>query len=191
MHSPSPCAEVRGWREYAGRAVLEGMRSAVDGKWAVRSRLRSARRSAQRAPVHAWAQTSTKAPFIKKLYEADRVVMKLAPSRRTAERQRLCGPVPSGNSEESSSPARIGSSPAAKTGPSMAACSTDAISRLGVATERRGGENRRTAWGYPTRFGPSSVGPWWRSAFAVRCGVLDGSVPTHRGDRDSLEAGAS
>ncbi len=31
--------------------------------------------------------------FIKKLYEADRVVMKLPPSRRTAERQRLCTPV--------------------------------------------------------------------------------------------------
>ncbi len=31
--------------------------------------------------------------FIKKLYEADRVVMKLPPSRRTAERQRLCMPV--------------------------------------------------------------------------------------------------
>ena len=31
--------------------------------------------------------------FIKKLYEADRVVMKLPPSRRTAERQRLCAPV--------------------------------------------------------------------------------------------------
>jgi transposase len=31
--------------------------------------------------------------FIKKLYEADRVVTKLPPSRRTAERQRLCGPV--------------------------------------------------------------------------------------------------
>jgi transposase len=31
--------------------------------------------------------------FIKKLYEADRVVMKMPPSRRTAERQRLCAPV--------------------------------------------------------------------------------------------------
>ncbi|HSY21129.1 MAG TPA: IS66 family transposase [Polyangiaceae bacterium] len=31
--------------------------------------------------------------FIKKLYEADRVAMKLPPSRRTSERQRLCGPV--------------------------------------------------------------------------------------------------
>jgi transposase len=31
--------------------------------------------------------------FIKKLYEADRVVMKLPPSRRTAERQRLCAPM--------------------------------------------------------------------------------------------------
>ncbi len=31
--------------------------------------------------------------FIKKLYEAHRVVMKLPPSRRTAERQRLCTPV--------------------------------------------------------------------------------------------------
>lgn len=31
--------------------------------------------------------------FIKKLYEADRVAMKLPPSRRTAERQRLCAPV--------------------------------------------------------------------------------------------------
>jgi transposase len=31
--------------------------------------------------------------FIKKLYEADRVVMKLPPVRRTAERQRLCPPV--------------------------------------------------------------------------------------------------
>jgi transposase len=31
--------------------------------------------------------------FIKKLYEADRVVMKLPPVRRTAERQRLCKPV--------------------------------------------------------------------------------------------------
>jgi transposase len=31
--------------------------------------------------------------FIKKLYEADRVVMKLPPSRRTAERQRLGAPV--------------------------------------------------------------------------------------------------
>jgi hypothetical protein len=30
--------------------------------------------------------------FTKKLYEADRVVMKLPPSRRTAERQRLCRP---------------------------------------------------------------------------------------------------
>jgi transposase len=31
--------------------------------------------------------------FIKKLYEADRIAMKSPPSRRTAERQRLCGPV--------------------------------------------------------------------------------------------------
>ncbi|WP_394849419.1 transposase [Pendulispora brunnea] len=31
--------------------------------------------------------------FIKKLYEADRAAMKLAPSRRTAERARLCMPV--------------------------------------------------------------------------------------------------
>jgi transposase len=31
--------------------------------------------------------------FIKKLYEADRVAMKLPPSRRTAERERLCRPV--------------------------------------------------------------------------------------------------
>ncbi len=34
--------------------------------------------------------------FIKKLYEADRVVMKMPPSRRTAERQRLCSPVLAG-----------------------------------------------------------------------------------------------
>jgi transposase len=31
--------------------------------------------------------------FIKKLYEVDRVVLKMPPSRRTAERQRLCAPV--------------------------------------------------------------------------------------------------
>ncbi|HEY6326784.1 MAG TPA: IS66 family transposase [Candidatus Cybelea sp.] len=31
--------------------------------------------------------------FIKKLYEADRIVMKLPPARRTAERQRVCTPV--------------------------------------------------------------------------------------------------
>jgi transposase len=31
--------------------------------------------------------------FIKKLYEAERVVMKMPPSRRTAERRRLCSPV--------------------------------------------------------------------------------------------------